>query len=132
VNTTWQARISRPGAPAVPILVESMHRIFWVTPGQKSILVRLYDGQRFKQRELAVALGYTLGGLNDALHSLHAMGLGTLRTMRGRYGWSQFIINRSARVLSNVRTREPFIGGIQETVSLEETLVRTFNQAQLR
>jgi len=126
VNTTWQSRISRPGAPAVPILVESMHRIFWVTPGQKSILVRLYDGQKFKQRELAAALGYTIGGLNDALHSLHAMGLGTLTTVRGRNGWSQLIINRAARVLKNVRTRDPFVVGSVDLISLGETLVRTF------
>lgn len=106
---SWQKRIDRPGAPAVPIVVKRMNRgagrIFWVSPRNKALAAATYAGERFTLRELAARVGMSVSGVKDALRSMAAMGIGVLTTARGCRGFTRFRVQQDV-VVGNVRSTD--------------------------
>ena len=104
---SWEDRISRLDAPAVPILVRRMHRIFWVPPRYRSVAAVALDGRRFTVRGMAERTGYSTGGVHAALRAMARLGMGVLRSVRGHYGGSRFTLADDVTVSkSNVHTAE--------------------------
>jgi hypothetical protein len=66
-----------------------LHRRAWlITPRQFRLICKLNGARRFDQRSLARETGYSLHGLNRALHSLVTGGIIAVITRRGRKGWT--------------------------------------------
>lgn len=87
----------------VPVYSPTHKREWMVTPRQYRLLVRLFAGRRFTQRELAIELGYTRGGLADALKSLVSGGLLILHSGRGCRGWTWAKVRAGALAIRNAR-----------------------------
>lgn len=116
----WQARISRPNEPAVPIFVSGMRRTFWVPPRYYRLVARVQDGRPFTQRAMASDLGYSTMGLHDALRQMARLGIGVVTTTRGWMGRTRFRLQADVTARrANVRTAEAV-----DDVSLGEPLER--------
>src|SRR4029077_9922947 len=100
-----------------------MHRVFWVPPRYRSIAAVALDGNTFTYRKLATRTGYSLKGVFAALHAMQKMGLGTLRTKRGRGARSRFVLQADVSVQKNVSTT---VSSLVESLYRERTVVETF------
>ena len=123
--TVWQSRVSHTtGEPAVPVFNRKLRGDvpFWVPRRYVSVVAKTMDGRRFRQRDLAAATGYTVGGVHKALSSLKEMAIGDLETVRGHYGWSRFLFNRDCQSNVSSYVRSSSKEGLRSTSMLEETL----------
>lgn len=116
-----------------------------ITMRQYKLLVKVFDGYTGTQRELARETGYTLGGVNMALDSLHSLGALVVDTTKGRLGRTILRLRRGVRMLSlgnvqghfpwgksssrtssqeslNISSDESFGSGLQAFLQLRETL----------
>lgn len=135
-ETYWRARISRPDSPAVPIYVAGMRRTFWVPPRYRALALATIDGRRFRLRDLAPALGYSMTGLYDAIRRMADWGMLRVTTKRGRFGWTRLtwagdVLNREGPPRPSVNVRPTSTGRtIQRETPLAED--RTFDPAAWR
>jgi len=120
VNTTWQSRIDRPGASAVPILVANMHHIFWVPPRYKTVATATFDGKPFTVRSMAQRTGYSTMGLHAALKQMSRLGLGALSASKGCLGRTRFRLQRDVSV-ANVRIADTVLSLDRQDVAVVST-----------
>lgn len=111
----------------VPILVKNMNhgrgRLFWVSRRNKALAAATYGGGRFTIRELAERVGMSVMGVHHALRQMARLGIGVLKTVRGRLGYTSFRVQKDVSV-GNVRTTE---SGLEVVEPLSNTVVRTFS-----
>lgn len=126
MTTSWERRISRTDAPAVPILVRRMHRVFYVPPRYRAVCAATFDGRPTTIRRLAARTGYSVKGAWSALRQMERLGFGQLRTARGRRGLTRFRIQTDVEVCRNVSSAaDPS----RVFVDSRRTVVETFSQA---
>jgi hypothetical protein len=122
----WQARITRPNEPAVPIFISGMRRTFWVPPRYYRLVARVQDGRPFTQRAMAASLGYSTMGLHDALQQMARLGFGVLTSTRGWAGRTRFRLQADVTArCANVRTTERPSNDLEREDRQAPTVVRT-------
>lgn len=86
----YTAHLDRLTIPVYSPLMRKLKRWqrVWITEQQYRVVARAAatNGWTGTQRELAAELGYTIGGLNDAINILHRLGIINRHATRGRYG----------------------------------------------
>jgi hypothetical protein len=88
-----------------PFFARRYDRPAYITPKQYRLIAKVMTGWRGDQRALAESVGYTIGGLNDALQSLRALGILAVSTTRGRYGGTRLQLKAGVH-LDNVRVQD--------------------------
>lgn len=87
-----------------PFWNRTHHRPAMITAQQYRLVAKVLPGWRGNQRDLAASLGYSIGGLNEAIRTLTKLGILARLTHRGRHGWTRLVMVRGVH-LTNVRER---------------------------
>ena len=99
----WQARVSRPDAPAIEVHSPLHRRSVWLTPREYAVAARAGSGRTETQRSIARAVGYSLAGAENAIRQLERLGIVGTRRKRGRLGMTRLWLRLGA-VVVNVRS----------------------------
>lgn len=85
----------------VPVWSPFLKRVVWISPRQYRLIATVMAGWQGTQRRLAETTGYTIGGANDALHSLRRLGLLIVKRVRGRLGSTFARLRRGVHVTND-------------------------------
>jgi hypothetical protein len=124
----WKRRVSRPGAPAVPIIVRNMHRVFWAPAGYADLIPVVLVRRRFRIRPMAQALGVPHSTLESRLARLASWGAIAIVGHRGRSGYTEIrpasdLALGAVEARINVRATER---GIDKNLENDVDVARTF------
>lgn len=94
-------KTSRPWLDNLTISVWSpgLRREVLISPNQYRLMVTVFAGWSGHQRALAAATGYSIAGLNGALHQLRRLGLVVTSSTRGRLGSTYARVRKFAKVI---------------------------------
>jgi hypothetical protein len=126
---TWQRRIDRPNAPAVPIRLRRMHRTFWCPPRYETLARYVAVHPQFTQREAAEATGYSIAGLHRALEQLRRWGALIVTTTLGRPGRTRATLQSDVLTENVSPTGERVFLRPSLRFSRPVTVVETFSEA---
>lgn len=93
----------------VPVVAKNMSggrgRLFWAPRGSQAIAGETFGGRRTTMARLALETGLSKRSVQWHLYRMAALGLGVLSTVRGRYGWTRFLVQKDVtfriRVVAN-------------------------------
>lgn len=109
----------------VPVWSPLHRKVWYITPHQYQLMCRILSGRRFTLRTLAAEIGYSVGGLHDALQALVTGGLVAVQTRLGCKGWTfakgkpGVVALRAAAAIRDVLTNVRSLGTSSSKTSSE-------------